>query len=216
MKYLIVFVTSLTVLVLLLAACSTGGGEPTAEPEATETTPALATAVATEAPAPTDESYPANPTPIPTDESYPGEAPTVEPINPYPDQNAVTDPNVSTGSAYPSEVDLSDIDPGTGDGQPQEMPKPGVPDESAATAHMVSQDLASRLDLDVSEITVASAMVVQWTDSSLGCPAPGFAYAQVITSGHQIILEADGEQYTYHTDLNGNFVLCGENGQPVE
>lgn len=213
MKYLTIFVTSLTV--LLLAACSSGGDEPTVEPEATEATPALETAVATEAAAPTDESYPANPTPEPID-PYPGEAPTTEPYNPYPDQEAGTTSDVVTDSAYPAEVNLSDIDPGTGDGQPQEMPKPGVPDESASTAHMVSQALAARLDSDVSEITVASAEAVEWSDSSLGCPAPGYAYAQVITPGYQITLESSGEQYTYHTDLNGNFVLCGEDGQPVE
>jgi hypothetical protein len=207
MKYLTIFVMSL--IVMLFAACSSGGNEPTVEPEATETKPALATAVAT------DESYPANPTPEPID-PYPGEVPTTEPYNPYPDQEAETASDVVIDSVYPSDVNLSDIVSEPGDGQPQEAPQPGVPDESTAAAHMVSQDLAVRLDSDVSEIAVVGAEAVNWPDSSLGCPAAGYAYAQVITPGYKITLESGDAQYTYHTDLNGNFVLCDEDNQPVE
>ena len=214
MKYLTIFVLSMTV--LLFAACSSGGGEPTVAPEATETKSALETAVPAETPAPTDESYPANaPTPEPVD-SYPGAALPIATYDPYPDQNAETTSGIVTASAYPAEVDLSAITPESGDGQPQEAPKPGVPDQSAATAHLISQDLATRLSSDISEITVVSTEAKEWGDSSLGCPASGYAYAQVITPGYQITVESGGEQYTYHTDLNGNFVLCGEDDQPVE
>lgn len=195
MKYLTIFVMSMTV--LLFVACSSGGGEPTAVPEATEIPPALATAVSTEAPAATEESYPANEptlTPAPVD-SYPAAAPTAAPYDPYPDQDDETTSETGAGSADPAEVNL---------------------DEAAATIQLVSEDLATRLASDVSEITVVSAETREWADSSFGCPAPGYAYAQVITSGYQITLEASSEQYTYHTDLNGNFVLCGEDGQPVE
>jgi hypothetical protein len=138
------------------------------------------------------------------------------PYDPYPDQNSETPSGIVSDTAYPSEVDLSAITPEPGTGQPQEAPKPGVPDQSAATAHLISQDLATRLDIDISEITVVSTEAKEWGDSSIGCPAPGYAYAQVITPGYQITVETDGEQYTYHTDQNGNFVLCGENGEPVE
>jgi len=217
MKYLTIIVMSLTV--LLFAACSSGGGEPTTEPEpeATETKPALETAVPTEAPAATDEAYPTNPpTPEPVD-SYPGgENPTVEPYDPYPDQEAETSSDVVTDSAYPAEGNASDTPSEAGDGDPQEAPKPGVPDDSTATTHQVSQDLAERIGVDISEITAASIEAVEWGDSSLGCPASGYAYAQIITPGYQIVLEVDGEQFDYHTDLKGNFVLCGEEGSPVE
>ncbi|MBE2220518.1 MAG: hypothetical protein IAF02_03205 [Anaerolineae bacterium] len=208
MKYLTVFVISLTV--LLLAACSSGSGEPTVTPEATETKPALATAVAT------DESYPANPTPEPID-PYPDGMPTIEPYNPYPDQEADTASDVVTDSAYPAEANLSDIVSEPGTGQPQVAPRPGVPDESAAAVHIVSQAFAEHLGNDVSEITVVSVEAMEWSDSSLGCPAPGYAYAQVITPGFLITLDSGdaGDPHTYHTDLNGNFVLCGDDGQPV-
>lgn len=216
MKYLTIIVMSLTV--LLFTACSSGGGEPTTEPEATETKPALETAVPTEAPDPTDEPYPAEePTTEPIDGSYPGAAPTSKPYDPYPGQEVETAAEeIIIDSAYPAEVDLSEVTSEPGDGQPQEAPKPGVPDNSTAITQQVNQALADRLSIDISEITVVIVEAVEWSDSSFDCPASGYAYAQVITPGYQITLESDGEQYNYHTDLNGNFVLCGDDGTPIE
>ncbi|MFO7682477.1 MAG: hypothetical protein R6X34_20765 [Chloroflexota bacterium] len=196
MKYLTIFVLSIAV--LFMAACSGGGVEPTAVPEPTETKPALETAV------PTTESYPANqanePVPVPID-PYPGQ-----------DNSAGSDPILD--SAYPAEADMADMPSGPGDGTPQEAPQPGVPDEAAAIAQQLSEDLASRLNLDITDVTLVSSAAVEWSDSSLGCPAEGFAYLQVITPGYQIILAANDQQYDYHTDLNGNFVLC-QKGRPV-
>lgn len=201
MKYLSVLVMSMTV--LLFAACSSGGDEPTVTPEAIETKPAMETAVP---PTPTDESYPATlPTAEPVDESYPGAAPTSEPYDPYPDQEAEPTSEIVTDSAYPSDVDLSD-----------DTSEPGVPSDSTAITQQVNLALADRLGIDMSEITVVIIEAVEWSDSSLGCPAPGYAYAQVITPGYQIVLKSGGEEYNYHTDLNGNFILCGEDGQAVE
>jgi hypothetical protein len=200
MKYLTIFVMSMTV--LLFAACSSGGGEPTGAPEATETKSALATAVSTTAPEATDEAYPAN-------------SPSALPVEPYPHQQSEAASDVATGSAYPSEVDLSDVTSEPGNGDPQVAPKPGVPNDTTAVVQSVSEDLAKRLGIDISEITAVETDAVEWFDSALGCPAEGFAYAQVITPGIFIALEASGQPYNYHADLNGNFVLCGENGAPV-
>jgi len=49
---------------------------------------------------------------------------------------------------------------------------------------------------------------VEWSDASLGCPKPGFAYAQVITPGYRIVLTAGQQQYEYHTDKSRAVVLC--------
>jgi hypothetical protein len=112
------------------------------------------------------------------------------------------------GPAYPGQSDPNRL-------PPQSAPEGGNPETLAAIADLVSQDLAKRLSLEVGQITVRSSEEVQWSDSSLGCPAPGFAYMQVITPGYKITLEADGGLYEYHTDLNQGFVLCGKDGQPV-
>jgi hypothetical protein len=72
----------------------------------------------------------------------------------------------------------------------------------------VKADLAERLEIDQAEISVVSAESRDWEDASLGCPEEGEMYAQVITQGFQIILEADGAEYDYRTDNLGSFKLC--------
>jgi hypothetical protein len=39
------------------------------------------------------------------------------------------------------------------------------------------------------EVVVISVEVVDFSDSSLGCPQPGMAYLQVITPGHKVVAE---------------------------
>jgi hypothetical protein len=72
----------------------------------------------------------------------------------------------------------------------------------------VKADLAERLEIDQAEISVVSAESRDWEDASLGCPEEGEMYAQVITHGFQIILEANGTEYDYRTDDLGSFKLC--------
>lgn len=59
-------------------------------------------------------------------------------------------------------------------------------------------DLMKRANVTADEITVVSAEPTEWRDSSLGCPIPGVMYAQMITPGYKIVLEANGQQYNYH------------------
>lgn len=68
-------------------------------------------------------------------------------------------------------------------------------------------DLAQRLGLPESAITVRTVESVEWPDASLGCPRPGMMYAQVITPGYRIVLEAAGQTYEYHTSQS-HVVLC--------
>lgn len=60
------------------------------------------------------------------------------------------------------------------------------------------QDLMQRANVPADAITVVSAQPVEWRDSSLGCPIEGMMYAQVITPGYLIVLEANGQEYEYH------------------
>ena len=69
-------------------------------------------------------------------------------------------------------------------------------------------DLMKRLDISSDQIRVVEAMLVDWPDTSLGCPQPGMVYAQVITPGYYIVLEAKEQQYPYHTDLEEQVILC--------
>lgn len=80
---------------------------------------------------------------------------------------------------------------------------------------IVIQDLSSRLGVPPAAIEVQSAEQTDWPNSSLGCPFPGYNYADVITPGYQITLVALGISYIYHTDSSSIFVLCSPDGLPL-
>ncbi|MCL4263290.1 MAG: hypothetical protein KJ069_08745 [Anaerolineae bacterium] len=179
----------LILFVLFLGACTTGGNAPVTEDEATGSEEATAGAI--------EVSPMTTETPKPTP----------------PDPTAITPP----GAVVPVTVDLSQLTPpGTAVATtPQVIPAPGIPDPLVALVSQVSQDLAQRLTIDVSQVTLVEAIAVDWSDSSLGCPQPGMSYLMVITPGYQITLVAQGEEYTYHTDQGRYFVLCGADGRPL-
>jgi hypothetical protein len=74
---------------------------------------------------------------------------------------------------------------------------------AAAVAH-----LSDQTGTPPEEIKVVSIEAVNWPDTSLGCPQEGMMYAQVITQGYKIVLEAQGQQYEYHTNEQEHAVLC--------
>lgn len=79
-------------------------------------------------------------------------------------------------------------------------------------------DLARRALVKPDAITVVSATEQQWSDGAMGCPQPGQMYTQMIVPGYRVVLQANGDRYTYHSDRRGNFILCS-NGlafQPVK
>lgn len=172
-------------LLFILAAC----GGPTEEPAAEGTSPVQETNEA------------ATPTTVDmddvTEESAEGETPEEMP------EPGIPDP------VTPSVVDLSKMTPEPASEEaPREIPAPGVPNSSAIVANNAAQNLAESLGIDVGAVEIVSVQQVEWRDSSLGCPRPGQNYLMVITPGFRIILEADGEQYEYHSDMQGNMVQC--------
>jgi len=77
------------------------------------------------------------------------------------------------------------------------------------------EDLAQRLSIAVTEISLVKAEEVTWPDASLGCPQEGMMYAQVETDGFIVGLEANDNLFEYHTDTRGNVVLCETPQLPV-
>lgn len=69
-------------------------------------------------------------------------------------------------------------------------------------------DLARRLNVDPKAIQVVEAKEVTWEDTSLGCPEEGKKYAQILTPGFLVVLQADGQTYEYHGSSRTIF-LCG-------
>jgi hypothetical protein len=76
----------------------------------------------------------------------------------------------------------------------------------------VIADLALRLQVTEEMIDVVSVEAVEWPNTSLGCPQPGMMYAQVVTPGYRLCLEAEGEKYWYHMDTGKFMIQCGEDG----
>lgn len=101
----------------------------------------------------------------------------------------------------PSESPLPE--PGTSPLSP--LASPTDPVAAAAVAY-----LATELNVPPDRVLVLSIEPVNWPDASLGCPQPGMMYAQVISPGYRIVLEAGGEQYDLHTDQTGRkVIICG-------
>ena len=80
--------------------------------------------------------------------------------------------------------------------------------------NLAIEDLSLRLGILDEQILMLSADEIQWNDSALGCPMPGIVYAQVISPGYLLVLEALGEKYEYHTDTDVRLVLCSQDGFP--
>jgi hypothetical protein len=126
-------------------------------------------------------------------------------------------PDGEQEAVEPTTVDMGDVtDEAAAEGTPQEMPEPGIPRPDVFMTEQAKADLAQRLSIDVSAVEEVNVEEMEWSDASLGCPEEGMSYAQVITPGFQITLRAEGETYTYHTGMESNLVLCGDDGRPVE
>ena len=72
----------------------------------------------------------------------------------------------------------------------------------------IKADLAGRLSIHPQAITLVKAEAVTWGDGSLGCPAPGEAFTQVLVDGYHIILAAETREYDYRASQSGFFKLC--------
>jgi hypothetical protein len=82
------------------------------------------------------------------------------------------------------------------------------PGDNSTTAHDAAvAALSKNLGLDPGQIKVVSAEAVEWPDACLGVTLEGMACAQVVSPGYKIILEANGKQVEYHTNLDGSVVV---------
>ena len=77
-------------------------------------------------------------------------------------------------------------------------------------------DLAQRLSVPIDDITVLESTTVTWPDGSLGCPQEGMAYAQVLTPGYLIRLQAGEQVFEYHASRRTEVVYCEKPMPPVE
>lgn len=130
-------------------------------------------------------------------------SPTTEP--------ATSQPATPTGQPSPSPTEASTPTPQptpTPEGTP--ISQPTLPPEAEQPVRLAKEDLARKLGIPVEQVKVVKVEAVEWSDTSLGCPESGKMYAQVITPGYRVTLEAAGITYEYHTDKGSNVVECGD------
>lgn len=82
--------------------------------------------------------------------------------------------------------------------------------EAQTAVDAVLRDAATRLGAPAAQLRIERAEARDWNDSSLGCPQPGFMYAQVITPGYFVVVSGGGKRLEYHTDSRGRAVFCRE------
>jgi hypothetical protein len=96
------------------------------------------------------------------------------------------------------------------------MSEPQIPPTDSPTIdpglqNLVDQakaDLAQRLSIPLTEISLVEARDVVWPDASLGCPQPGMKYKQVPEDGALIVLKVGEAIYEYHIGGSRGLFLC--------
>jgi len=84
--------------------------------------------------------------------------------------------------------------------------EPTQPSATAAEAAAV-QALSQKYNIPADQIRVISSEPVTWPNGCLGVVLPGVMCTDVITDGYRIIMEAKGQQYEFHTNLDGSSVI---------
>lgn len=83
---------------------------------------------------------------------------------------------------------------------------------------MVVDEAAVLGQVGLGEVQIVRAEAVTWSDASLGCPEADQMYAQVLTDGYWIVLEAGGTEFDFRMAETGIPRLCppGQGQPPLE
>ena len=94
---------------------------------------------------------------------------------------------------------------------PPEMPTFVPPAMDIPMARINALVDALEVELAIPELVLLSVEPREWSDTSLGCPTPGRAYAQVIVPGYALVVTTpDGARtFEFHTsDVSRSIVRC--------
>jgi hypothetical protein len=91
-----------------------------------------------------------------------------------------------------------------------------MPDAMQVMISKAISHLSNRLGIPEDSIEVARAEAVVWSNASLGCPQPGMAYADILTPGYLILLEANNVDYEYHASKGTEIIYCENPTPPVQ
>jgi hypothetical protein len=128
--------------------------------------------------------------------------PTAEP--------AATMPPAPT--AAPSPLVLPTVTPAPTQGPTQPAALRGSDDPIVGT---VRAALARNLGVEPGQLALVTAVEREWSDSSLGCPAPDQAYMQVIVPGMLLVFSDGAQEYAVHTGRNAQQMVLCRDGRPT-
>jgi len=77
---------------------------------------------------------------------------------------------------------------------------PALDATTQALVDGVIAQVVAQFGVDANSLQLVSVEAVEWPDASLGCPEPDMMYAQVVTPGYRIVLDAQGQTIELHTD----------------
>jgi hypothetical protein len=69
---------------------------------------------------------------------------------------------------------------------------------------------SAQLGVPADTLVIVDWLDTDWPDSSLGCPEPGKAYAQVVTAGYLVTVDTDdaAAEVQVHTDRGSRGAIC--------
>jgi hypothetical protein len=70
-----------------------------------------------------------------------------------------------------------------------------------------ARDAAKHFEVPESDVRLVSLVMVDWPDSSVGCPKPNADYAEVSTPGYRMVFRAGQDTLIYHTSIR-DVVRC--------
>lgn len=83
-----------------------------------------------------------------------------------------------------------------------------TPDQIATADIAIGKLLNSSEGITPPMISIVSFEEQEFGNTSLGCPQEGQMYAEVITPGYKVVLEAQGTQYDYRLTNTEDVFLC--------
>ena len=90
----------------------------------------------------------------------------------------------------------------------------GAAQEPTGSDAVARQTVANALGIDQTGARVISSEPRDFADASLDCPQPGMAYAQVITPGFRVLVEANGRRFDVRVAGNGGRICYRRKPSP--
>lgn len=121
-------------------------------------------------------------------------------------------PRVSAPQASATEQQSIIVERPTADTRPTPTPTDVHTDLTPAQRAAVTT-LSGKLGLPAEKISLISTDAVTWPDGCLGIVRIGVMCTQAEVPGFKIVLEANGQNYEFHTNVDGSIVQLAEGAQ---